>query len=195
MEEIWKDIKNYEGHYQVSNYGRIKSIDKFVNSGLKNTKKVLRKGKILKQHKRRNAYLGVGLCNGKSQKSKLVHKLVAETFIENPNNYNCVNHKDENKQNNCVNNLEWCSILYNNTYGNRLKKISKSLINNPKISKKVNQYDLNGRFIKQWESTMEVQRKTGINNSNISACCLNKKHYKTAGGYVWKYAECDINND
>ena len=192
--EIWKDIKGYEGEYQVSNFGRVRSIDKYVNCGLIHSNKALKKGKILKLSER-NGYLGVGLCNGKSQKSKLVHKLVAEAFIENPNNYNCVNHKDENKQNNCVNNLEWCSILYNNTYGNRLKKISKSLINNPKISKKVNQYDLNGRFIKQWESIMEVERQLDINNSNISSCCSNKKAYKSAGGYIWKYAECDINND
>ena len=191
--EVWKDIKNYEGHYQVSNYGRIKSVDKLVNSGLKNNKKVLKKGKILKQLKRSNGYLAVGLCNGETQKSKSVHRLVAEAFIPNLNNYKNINHKDENKENNNVSNLEWCDNLYNNTYGTRLDRIAKKLINNPKISKKVNQYDKQGNFIKQWSSTMEVQRKTGISNTHISACCLNKKNYKTAEGYVWKYVEEVIN--
>ena len=193
VKEVWKDIKNYEGHYQVSNYGRIKSVDKLVNSGLKNNKKVLKKGKILKLFKMSNGYLVVGLCNGETQKSKSVHRLVAEAFIPNLNNYKNINHKDENKENNNVSNLEWCDNLYNNIYGTWLDRIAKKLINNPKISKKVNQYDKQGNFIKQWSSTMEAQRNTGINNTHISACCLNKKNYKTAGGYVWKYVEEVIN--
>ena len=191
--EIWRDIKGYEGEYQVSNYGNIRSVDKYVNCGIRNNNKVIKKGKIRKLGKT-NGYLTVSLCNGKSQKSKLVHRLVAEAFIDNPNNYKYINHKDENKENNFVDNLEWCSSLYNNTYGTRLDRISKSLINNPKISKKVNQYDSNGNFIKQWESTMEIQRQLGINNTHISACCLNKKNYKSAGGFIWKYVESDIND-
>lgn len=188
MQEIWKDIPEYEGLYQVSNLGRVRSVDRYVNSNIRNNNKVLRKGKILKPAKTKT-YLSVGLCNGKKQKTKNIHQLVAQAFIPNPNNYNCINHKDENKYNNNVNNLEWCTRKYNNNYGKRLNKISKSLINNPKICKKVNQYDKNHNFIKQWESTMEIERKLGIKNTHISDCCLKKEHYKTAGGYIWEYEE------
>jgi hypothetical protein len=172
MEEIWKDIKGYEGLYQVSNLGNVKS---------------LKTNKILK--KIQGQYYNVGLYNNRIKKHIKIHRLVAETFLSNPNNYDCINHKDENKYNNNVNNLEWCTRKYNNNYGTRLNKISKSLINNPKICKKVNQYDKNHNFIKQWESTMEIERKLGIKNTHISDCCLKKEHYKTAGGYIWEYEE------
>lgn len=188
MEEIWKDVKGYEGLYQVSNLGRVRSLDRYVNCGIKNNNRVIKKGKIIKQCIRNN-YLGVGLCNQKTQKSKNVHRLVAEAFIPNPNNYSCVNHKDENKLNNCVQNLEWCTNAYNNNYGTRLNKISKALTNNSKTSKKVNQYDKNGNLIRQWESTKQIERELGINNAHIGKCCQNKPHYKTSGGYIWKYAE------
>lgn len=188
IEEQWKDIKGYEGLYQVSNFGRVRSLDRYVNCGIRNNNKVLKKGKIIKQSISNN-YLRVGLCNGKAQKSKLVHRLVAKAFIPNPNNYLCINHKDENKLNNCWNNLEWCTNKYNNTYGTRLTRISKKMQNNKKLSKAVNQYDLNNNFIKKWESTKQIERELGINNAHINACCQNKKHRKTSGGFIWKYAE------
>ena len=188
MKEIWKDVKGYEGLYQVSNLGNVKSLDRRVKCGLRNNSIVTKKGKI-KEQKISNKYLIVSLCDGKTQKSKTVHRLVAEAFIPNPNNYPCVNHKDENKFNNCVDNLEWCTHKYNNNYGTRLNKISKALINNPKTSKKVNQYDKNGEFLKQWESAKQVERELGISNAHIGKCCQNKPHYKTSGGYIWKYAE------
>ena len=188
IEEQWKDIKGYEGAYQVSNFGRVRSLDRYVNCGIRNNDKVLKKGKIIKQNISNN-YLVVGLCNGKTQKSKLVHRLVAEAFILNPNNYPCVNHKNENKLNNCWYNLEWCTNKYNNNYGTRLTRISEKLQNNKKLSKAVNQYDLNNNFIKKWNSAKQVERELGISNAHINKCCQNKEHYRTSGGYIWKYAE------
>ena len=122
--------------------------------------------------------------NGKHYKRQ-VHNLVATAFIENPNNYIEINHKDENPSNNCVDNLEWCSHIYNSNYGNRNKKISKAL------EKKINQYDLNGNFIKTWDSIMDVERKLKINNSNISSCCNGKKN--NAGGFIWKHYQMPKN--
>lgn len=119
--EIWKDVPNYEGLYQVSNYGRLKSLEKSVKfySGYAK-KKCERKypERIICKNHIANGYLQLELYkNGKAKKIKM-HRLVAETFIPNPNNYPCVNHKDENKLNNCVDNLEWCTYSYNNSYNN-----------------------------------------------------------------------------
>nr|DAG56935.1 MAG TPA: homing endonuclease [Caudoviricetes sp.] len=116
MQEIWKDIEDYEGLYQVSNKGRVKSIERYSYKGNRSIQKL--KERILKVGIRKDNYLTVVLRkNGKST-SYLVHRLVAQNFIPNPHGYNVVNHKDENKQNNDIRNLEWCSSLYNNTYNN-----------------------------------------------------------------------------
>lgn len=104
---------------------------------------------------------------------------MAINFIPNPNNYTEVNHKDENKQNNNVNNLEWCNHQYNMHYGKCLKMIS---INQQR--KKINQYDLEGNFIKQWESVSDIKKE--LNITNIASCC--KGRYKQCNGYIWKYA-------
>ena len=117
--------------------------------------------------------------NGKS-KTKYIHKLVAETFLDNPNNYECINHKDENKLNNEIDNLEFCTKKYNCRYGNRNKKIAE------KLSKKINQYDLEGNFIKTWDSSVQIERTININQRNVCLCCKGKR--KTVGGYIWSYA-------
>ena len=123
MKEIWKDVPNYEGLYQVSNLGNVKSLDKYVNSGIKNNTSVKRKGQLLKQSLKKNGYLQVTLTHNNIRKYIGVHRLVAQTFIPNPNNLPVVNHKDENPLNNCVNNLEWCTQKYNCNYGTRNSKI------------------------------------------------------------------------
>ena len=162
MDEIWKDKKDYEGHYQVSNWGRVKSI-KFG------------KERILKQSKdKKTGYLHVVLCKENILKSYLVHRLVAEVFIDNPNNYKEVNHKDENKTNNVVSNLEWCDRKYNINYGTI----------NERLSKPVLQYDLEGNFIKEWKSTMECGRN-GYDQSHVADCCRGER--KTHRGFIWKY--------
>ena len=165
MKEIWKDIKDYEGHYQVSNLSRVKSI-KFG------------KERILKPVTDRHGYLIVGLWKNNKQKTYKVHRLVAEAFLPNPDNLPQVNHKDENPLNNNVNNLEWCNSKYNNTYGTRIERISK------RRSKTVLQYDLEGNFIREWESTAECGRN-GFNQAHVAACCQGKlKKHKDS---IWRY--------
>ena len=116
MQEIWKDIVGYKGLYQISNKGRVKSLERYSYKGNRSIQKL--KGRILKASIRKDNYLTVVLRKDGKSTSYLVHRLVAQAFIPNSYNYNVINHKDENKQNNDIRNLEWCSSLYNNTYNN-----------------------------------------------------------------------------
>ena len=138
MKEIWKEIEGYEGLYQVSNLGRVKSLDRYV---LRNGNSLFVKGIVLSQLNNRG-YLAVRLCNSGKYKNYLVHRLVANAFIHNDNNYYEINHIDENKHNNHVDNLEWCDRKYNVNYGSRADKFSNSIKgklagkNNPRYGKK-----------------------------------------------------------
>lgn len=162
--EEWKNIKGYEDKYLISNFGEVK---------------VIKTNKILKKELRRN-YWSVQLWKNKKPKHFSIHRLVALNFIDNPNNYLFVNHKDENKLNNVVTNLEWCTASYNATYGTAIKRaVEKKAIS-------VLQIDKNGNLIDTHYSIAEAERKTGIYNPNIVKCCKGKR--KTAGGYIWKYA-------
>ena len=116
--EIWKDIKDYEGLYQVSNLGRIKSL--VCWAGNKYSKKYIKKEKILKFKPKKNGYFVVTLRHKNIIKYKTIHRIVAETFLPNPNNYPVVNHIDGNKINNNVSNLEWCTYKHNNQEAIRL---------------------------------------------------------------------------
>ena len=178
--EIWKDIEGYEGLYQVSNLGRVKSL-------ARKTGNQYNKENILSKERTRKGYYRVQLTKNKEHKHYPIHRLVAIAFIPNPDNLPCVNHKDENKGNNCVWNLEWCSKKYNNIYGSRIKAIANKLTGrtNTKSSKTVLQYDRQGNLIQKWPSTAEIQRQLGIPSAHISMCCHNK--IKTARGYVWRY--------
>ena len=178
MEEIFKDIKDYEGLYQVSNLGRIKSVEHYVNS---NTGQRLVKEHLIAKVKDKKGYYRVSLWKDNKDKHYLVHRLVAETFIPNPENLPTVNHKDENPSNNCVDNLEWCTNHYNLHYGNCITKISTTL------GKPVLQYTLDMVFIKEYPSAAEAFRQTGISQGNINKCCNGKYRYKSAGGYIWKF--------
>ena len=189
MEE-WKDIEGYFGLYQVSNMGRVKSLERTVRYNGGYYKKSER---ILKAHDNGHGYLHVGLCKDGKVKNCYVHRLVADAFCENPMGYNEVNHKDENKLNNKADNLEFCSHSYNNTYNDKAKKVGKKLaeklINNPKLSKPVIAiHKING-LILEFPSVSEASRVTGTNLSNISQCCQGKM--KSAGGYYWHYADSE----
>ena len=116
MEEIWRPVKGFEGYYEVSNLGRVRSIDRVVVDTVRNCERLL-KGKVLIQRDHSNGYKVVMFCKEHKLYNKYIHRLVAEAFLPNPDNLRQVNHKDEVKSNNRVDNLEWCSQLYNNLYG------------------------------------------------------------------------------
>lgn len=160
MKEIWKDVPGYEGYYQASNLGRIKS-----------------KRKILTPIK--GEYLKVGLSKNGIQKTLYIHRIIAQTFIENKNNFTHINHIDENKYNNKVDNLEWCTNKYNINYGNAQKKKGKQ-----KIRYHIIQKDKDGNVIKEWECASQVAKCLNLNKGTIrKSCQTGLKNY----GYYWEY--------
>lgn len=170
MEEIWKPVVGYEGLYEVSNLGRVKSLD-YRRTGKERLMKMGKGG--------RNAYYKVHLYKDGKMNIKLVHRFVAEAFIHNQNNLPQVNHIDENGLNNRVDNLEWCTNKYNVNYGTARERMKE------KRYKPVYQYSLDGKLIKEWTSTIEAQKQTGYACSNICNCCRGK--LKQAYGYKWSY--------
>lgn len=154
-----KDVKGYEGLYAITSCGKVWSYKnkKFLKPG------IYKKG-----------YLYVNLWKDGGFKTKQIHRLVAEAYIPNPDNLPQVNHKDENKANNCLQNLEWCDCKYNNNYGTRNEKIKKPIL----------QFDLKGNFIREWPSATDVGKEV---NDAICNCLKGKS--KTSLGYIWKYKE------
>lgn len=180
MEEQWKDIIGYEGLYQVSNLGNVKSLN-YNHTG---------KERILKKYKGQDGYLRNNLCKDGEIKHMLNHRLVAQAFIPNDDLFKTeINHKDENKTNNCLENLEWCTSKENCNYGSRNERMVKAQINHPNKSKQVVQYSLDGVFLKTWQSIHEIERQLGFANQNIIRCCKGK--YKTSYGFIWKYKNDD----
>ena len=182
MEEIWKDIEGYEGLYQVSNLGRVRSLDKVLPcnvNGIMTTR--VRHGLIRKPHIGQTGYHYVLLRDGKRCKNYRVHRLVADAFIPNPQNLPEVNHKDEDKSNNRADNLEWCSSSYNHCYGTTIERAAS------KIHRAVCQFDKNDRLIREFVSVTEAAKAVGTSTTQISGCCKGKT--KSAKGYRWKYKE------
>lgn len=198
--EIWKDIIGYEGLYQVSNLGRVKSLGNGKS----------KKEKILKQGTNSCGYYQIKLYQNGKYKTYKIHRLVAQTFLDNPNNYYSVNHRDENKQNNCIENLEWCTQEYNVNYGTRNERQSKTLkerkinvgkklskehieklklknIGNQYNSKPIVQIDNNDLIIGVYDSAIQASNELGIDNSSIVKCCKGKRN--SVGGFKWKYLE------
>lgn len=181
MKEIWKDVENYEGFYQVSNLGRVRSLDRFVNGNHITCDYQFMKGKLLKLRKNRYGYWIVMLRKNSTYKGFLVHRLVAKAFIPNPNNLPCINHKDENPGNPIVTNLEWCTSKYNSNYGTCIQRTNQSKY------RKVIQYDLNMNEIKRWDSLKEAAAFIGRAQQNISRCCRGK--CSSCGGFKWMYED------
>lgn len=201
MEEIWKDVDGFEGRYQISNFGNVKSLN-YNNTG---------NPKNLVKRKNYSGYLWVNLHLYGTHKPKLVHRLVAEAFIPNPNQYSQINHKDENKGNNEVSNLEWCTQSYNAKYylerhpgalNERLEKARASrkprspkppkilkIKSTPKTSRfnqTIIQTTKDGEFVKEWENSNTIKHTTGWNASSIIRCCEGAR--KTAYGFKWHFA-------
>lgn len=181
MEEVWKDIEGFEGQYQISNFGRVRSMDRYVRNGRGYMIKAC--GKILKTHSTHCGYEQVKL--GKNRTHRSVHRLVAIAFIPNPNNLPCVNHKDEDKMNNIYTNLEWCNHRYNVLYGTCQERLRKYK-NQPvfMIDKD------SGEILNKYDSMKIAMEKTGVHKVTISQVCRGER--KTGGGYLWKYAEKSI---
>lgn len=179
--EFWRDIKGYEGLYQISNYGRVKSLERYVKhykGGVRLKKEIILEPVIV------CGYFKVNLYKENILKQFSIHRLVAQAFIPNPDNLPEVNHKDENKQNNNATNLEWVNDKYNTNYGTRNKRVSDKMTNG-KLSIPVLQYDLDGNFIKEWPSISEVRRLNNFHKYCIIQVCKNKQ--ESAYGYKWKY--------
>ena len=177
MEEIWKSIPGYEGTYEVSNMGNVRSLDRTVL--MKDGKKRFQKGRVLKTSGGKNYRLvTLGVVNHP------VHRLVACLFVSNPYNFPVVNHINEDKNDNRAVNLEWCTQRYNTNYGTAREKSSKGYLHPMKC---VEQRDLNGNLLKRYESVGEAARQTGLSVGNICGCCKKYKGHLTAGGYRWNY--------
>lgn len=181
--EEWRDIPGYEGLYQISNLGRVRSLDRIVSAT--NGKTFHYKSKIKKQTKDSKKYFQVSLNKNNKDINFSVHRLVAQAFLPNPDNLPEVNHINECRWDNAVWNLEWCTHIYNCNYGSRTIRSAKSHINHPKRSKPVLQYTLDGQFVAEYPSISEVKRQTGINDAHIPACCKGKRN--CCGGYRWRY--------
>jgi hypothetical protein len=191
IKEIWKDIKGYDQYYQVSNLGRVRSKDRMINNprGLS----YFKRGRILKSELDRYGYPQVSLCINQKRKAFKIHRLVANAFIQNPENKPNINHINFITNDNSIFNLEWCTQKENaiHSYKNGrlhpLKKWENIFSYDHPASKEVAQYDLEGKFINKYGSVSEANRITKIHIGNISSVCNGKK--KMAGGYKWKYPQ------
>lgn len=194
MTEIWKDIKGYEGLYQISSYGRVKSLERIIklsnnfgNFSYKTSERMLQ---LITNNK---GYYVVSLVKNKQKKQHRVHQLVAKHFLNNENNFNCINHIDGDKKNNHVNNLEYCTDSHNikEAYRIGLKKPNFCMLG--KLDDKcpnsipVNQLTIDGVFIKRWNSSREAMRQLNMKANHIMDCCMGKR--KSTYGYRWEYAD------
>ena len=160
--ETFVKIEGFE-NYEVSNLGKVRNI---------------KSGIMLKPKLTEYGYLRHGLYKNNKQKYLFLHRIIATAFIDNPEGKPCVNHIDENKLNNNLSNLEWCSVRENNVHGTRMKRIAE------KLFKKVIQLDLNDNVLNEFESIKQAGQETGTNAGDISSCCSGK--LKSAGGYKWR---------
>lgn len=183
INEIWKPIKDWENIYEVSNYGRVRRIT--YDSPIYHTAGEL--PYYIKKRYDKDGYVRYALCYRGKIKQAFAHRLVAEAFIENPNNYPVINHIDCDIKNNCVTNLEWCTIKYNNNYIKKMGRTNYAYGNKHSSSKKVLQFDKQGNFIKEYESSGHASRELGITSSQIRSCCNPNSRTKSVHSYIFKY--------
>lgn len=193
-EEIWKDIYyyneptnewvDYRGLYQVSNFGRVRSLDRIGSNG---RGIMVYKGKCLKASKDGKGYLYVQLHKDGIPKNHRISRLVYFTFNYGADTKLQVNHIDEDKSNNRLDNFNLMTCKENCNWGTRSERIIKKIINHKSMSISVLQFDKNGNFIKEWISTQEIGRILKLHQSNIWKCCHGER--KTCGGFIWKYKE------
>lgn len=185
--ENWKPVKGYEGIYEVSDLGRVRSIDRV--RVFKTGRAVPLKGVLRKYCTDHRGYFRVMLSNwGKKEHSCLIHRLVAEAFIPNPDGLPEVNHKDENKANNRADNLEWCTHRANSRYGSRGARISAWHLQNSPRRVAINQLTMDGQYIQTFPSQAEAARQVHGSQGTIASVVGRKK--KSAYGYKWEYADC-----
>ena len=187
MIEVWKDVLGFEGLYQISNFGNVKSLERYVfipayGGQFRHLDEI-----ILSKMVGSMGYYKVVLCNGSKSKQVNIHRLIAIAFIPNPNNYPQVNHMDGDKQNNSINNLEWCTSKHNirHSWAIGLSKAywkDKGGEGNP-LNIKVYQYDLNNNLIAEFYSFKEASIKTNVPRSSISRCVSG--HIKHANNFIW----------
>lgn len=180
--EIWKDVPGYEGHYQVSSWGNVKSLDRVINrSGTQGNPSL--PGRLLSQQKNDKGYLRVRLCLNAKNKTARVSRLVALAFVPNPDNLPEVNHDDLDKENNHYKNLSWSTRIENihHAFKNRVIRRYKNELN--VNSKAVAQYDLGGKLIQMWPSMQEAARN-GYSAGPICRACQGQR--ETYKGYIWK---------
>ena len=191
--EIWKDVVGYEGYYQVSNLGRVRSLDRVITDKRGVVKN--HKGFVKKLTPGNHGYMTAELSRDGKHTRCLVHRLVAEAFIPNKENLPSINHKDENKHNNHVGNLEWCTHKYNNGYGTAPDR-TRDKIRELGQMRAVVQLSLSGEKINEYESISDASRKTGVSLHGIWKAANGgyNAHGKwvrinMAGGYKWGYSE------
>lgn len=206
--EVWKDVVGYEGLYEVSNAGHVRSLHWYGGDNVV----------LLKSNKRKNGYLSLCLTKNGKHKTYLVHRIVAEAFIPNPDGLEMINHKDENKANNKVENLEWCTRSYNQKYslalhperkyvfGNNFRDKSTGELLSPmtkriprKHFRRIEQRTSDDVLIRTFENFVEASIETGLDSGNIKESCernvpgrklqRNRKTISKCGGYVWRYAD------
>lgn len=185
MEEIWKDVVGFEGYYEVSNYGNVRSKDRVIVRS--NGCKLTLTGKPLPQYKRYGnstiARYYVNLCKNSKNYTPSVHRLVAEAFIPNPDNLPQINHKDEDPSNNRVDNLEWCTAKYNHNYGTRNDRQAR------KLWVPVCVYDMDGNLLSVHDSIKEACNIYNVDASSATKVCKHK--YKYTNGLVFRYIDND----
>lgn len=175
----WKDIDGYNGKYQISDEGEVRSFSRWKN------------GKLLKKGMTTTGYFHVNLVGtGRGDiKQKVIHRLVAKAFIPNPLNLPEVNHIDGNKLNNNVDNLEWVSREENIQHAYRIGLIPRRIGVERSNAKTVLQKDKNGTLIKEWDSVASIHREKGYSTNSIVCCCNKKPKYHTAYGFKWEYKQ------